>query len=111
VADVNNDGLQEYVLCDRNSVGLHNDRVVAVYIVWNAVLVETKVPEQVPFLNANMVYHFAEPFLSKTKDGMVVISLRERYGNKAERITYAWTEDYVEEVERAPLLDLPDGNV
>ena len=92
-ADINNDGAFEYVLCDTNSVGLHNSHVVAVYRPHNAVMVDVPLPAGPPF--DKQVAYLGGPFLSVDAEG-TTMTFSEDSGTER----YLWTGTKVRLLDR-----------
>ena len=103
LADINNDGRLEYVVCDTNSTGLHNNHIAAIFTPHNAALVPVELPKRLPFRKDKSVMYFARPFLSVAKDGTVIMNFSEGVGSKEKRASYVWTGNRIRLVERVPV--------
>jgi hypothetical protein len=103
VADINNDGRMEYVVCDTNSTGLHNNWLAAIFTPYNAAMVRVELPKRVPFFKPQTPYYFARPFLTVTKDGTVIMNFSEGVGSKEKRASYVWIGKRIRLVERVPV--------
>ncbi len=95
-ADINNDGTPEYVLTDRNTTGLHNDGVAAVYVPHNAAMIATPMPEVAPFTGVSF---FAEPFLSVDPEG-TTMNVSEGSGSTEMIARYLWKGSTVRLLDR-----------
>jgi hypothetical protein len=100
VADINNDGRMEYVVCDTNSTGLHNNHIAAIFTPHNAAMVPVELPGRLPFCKERSVMYFARPFLTMAKDGAVIMNFSEGVGSKEKRASYVWTGNRIRLVER-----------
>lgn len=78
VADVNNDGTDDYALTDINSVSSHNQRLVAVYTPQGDKLKSVSLPNAAPLNRA--IYHFGAPFLSVDGEGTTMRFLELKMG-------------------------------
>ena len=94
-ADIDNDGSPEYVLCDTNSVGLHNSYVVAVYHPHNGVMTSAPLPASAPFDKTPTF--LASPFLSVDPEGTTMSFVD---GTTVER--YLWKGSTVRLLDRTP---------
>lgn len=78
VADVNNDGTEDYALTDINQVSSHNERLVAVYTPKGDALKSVPIPNAAPLNRA--IYHFGIPFLSVDGEGTTMRFLELEMG-------------------------------
>lgn len=98
VADINNDGRAEYVVCDTNSTGLHNNHIAGVFVPHNAAMIPVDLPARLPFCKGAM--YFARPFLTEAPDGTVIMNFSEGVGTKEKRASYVWRGKQIRLMER-----------
>ena len=98
-ADIDNDGRLDFVLCERNQVGLHNDWIAGVYGASpsSGVMVDSKipVPDEGPFHQG--VTYFGSPFLRNDPEGVTMTFLEEP-GNRPAR--YIWKGGHIHLLDR-----------
>jgi hypothetical protein len=93
-ADIDNDGHLDFVLCEKNPVGLHNDWISGVYIASpsSGVMIDSTipVPNEGPF--GQGVTYFGSPFLRNDPEG-VTMTLLEGPANRPAR--YMWKGGHI----------------
>jgi len=99
-ADINNDGEMEWILCERNSVALHNDQILGIYrsAFSSGVMIDSQIP--IPMngtFNPGPLYQ-ADPFLRGTRWG---ITMRFLEGLRARPIvcSYLWKDESIRRVD------------
>jgi hypothetical protein len=89
-ADIDNDGHLDFILCEKNSVGLHNDWISGVYVASpsNGVMIDSTIPipSEGPFRGGDVLY-FGTPFLRNDPEG-VTMTLLEGPANRPARYTW-----------------------
>lgn len=98
-ADVNNDGRLEWVVCEKNPVGLHNDMILGVYAAApsSGVIVDSTIPlpSGGPFQNGPT--YLGTPFLRNDPEG-VTMTFLEGPANKPAR--YIWRGGHIQLLDR-----------
>jgi hypothetical protein len=93
-ADIDNDGHYEFVLSERNSVGLHNDTILGVYAssTSSQVMIDSKlpIPKEGPFQHAIM--YLADPFLRADPEGITMTFLE---GPRSQPVRYLWKGGHI----------------
>jgi hypothetical protein len=98
-ADINNDGHLEWVVCEKNPVGLHNDMILGVYAAAQSsgVIIDSTIPlpSGGPFQNGPT--YLGTPFLRNDPEG-VTMTFLEGPANKSAR--YIWRGGRIQLLDR-----------
>jgi hypothetical protein len=98
-ADINNDGHLEWVVCEKNPVGLHNDMILGVYAAApsSGVIIDSTIPlpSGGPFQNGPT--YLGTPFLRNDPEG-VTMTFLEGPANKPAR--YIWRGGRIQLLDR-----------
>lgn len=106
LADIDNDGVNEYVLWSRNPVGAHNDSIVGVFRPQQGgAMVEVPVPVIGPS-NLGPTFH-ATPFLGLDREGVTMRFIEDaghfQLPEDARLARYLWKVNTVRLLDRVPI--------